>query len=178
MSTNKHDPLAWIDDELAGLERAGLRRRLAERDGAQTATVTLDGRELVNFGSNDYLGLAADPRLAAAARAAIEREGWGSGASPLVSGRADEPRRTRTAAGRVRRHRGGARLPLRLRRQRGRHSRAGGRARTPIFADAKNHASLIDGCRLSRATRFVYPALRLRRARSDAPRQPATSAAG
>ena len=41
----------------------------------------------MNFGSNDYLGLAADERLAAAARAAIEREGWGSGASPLVSGR-------------------------------------------------------------------------------------------
>ena len=57
------DPLAWIDDELAGLERAGLRRRLAERASAQTATITLDGRELVNFGSNDYLGLAADPRL-------------------------------------------------------------------------------------------------------------------
>src|SRR5260221_14045897 len=82
-----HNPLRWIEDELAGLERAGLRRRLAERGGAQTARVELDGRRLVNFSSNDYLGLAADERLAAAVRAAIEREGWGSGASPLVSGR-------------------------------------------------------------------------------------------
>ena len=49
--------------------------------------MVLDGKELVNFGCNDYLGLAADERLAAAARDAIEREGWGSGASPLVSGR-------------------------------------------------------------------------------------------
>ena len=52
-----HDPLGWIDDALGDLERAGLRRRLAVRSGAQTARVVLDGRELINFGSNDYLGL-------------------------------------------------------------------------------------------------------------------------
>ena len=48
--------------------------------------MTLDGRELINFGSNDYLGLAADPRLADAVAAAVPQEGWGSGASPLISG--------------------------------------------------------------------------------------------
>ena len=156
MSTNNHDPLAWIEDELAGLERAGLRRRLAERVGPQAATVSLDGRELVNFGSNDYLGLAADPRLAAAARAAIEREGWGSGASPLVSGRATSH----------------AELERRLADFEGTEAAlvfpSGFAANSGIipalvdeddavFADAKNHASLIDGCRLSRASRFVYP---------------------
>ncbi|MEX2092751.1 MAG: 8-amino-7-oxononanoate synthase [Pirellulales bacterium] len=156
MPTNKHDPLAWIDDELAGLERAGLRRRLAVRDGAKTAMISLDGRQLVNFGSNDYLGLAADPRLAAAARAAIEREGWGSGASPLVSGRASSH----------------AELERRLAEFEGTQAAlvfpSGFAANAGIipalvdegdavFADAKNHASLIDGCRLSRATRFVYP---------------------
>ena len=88
MSTERPDPLAWIDDELVQLEREGLRRRLVVRESPQAATVTIDGRELVNFGSNDYLGLASDPRLAAAAKAAIDREGWGSGASPVVSGRA------------------------------------------------------------------------------------------
>ena len=84
-----HDPLAWIDDALDELERDGLRRQLAVRSGPQTSRVVLDGRELINFGSNDYLGLAADERLIAAARAASEREGWGSGASPLVSGRGE-----------------------------------------------------------------------------------------
>ena len=84
-----HDPLAWIDDALGELERDGLRRQLAVRSGPQTSRVVLDGRELINFGSNDYLGLAADERLIAAARTASEREGWGSGASPLVSGRSE-----------------------------------------------------------------------------------------
>jgi 8-amino-7-oxononanoate synthase len=156
MSTSKPDPLAWIDDELAGLERAGLRRRLAERNGAQSATVSLDGRELVNFGSNDYLGLAADERLAAAARAAIEREGWGSGASPLVSGRASSHAELERRLAEFEGTEAALVFPS------GFSANAGtipalvdeGDA---VLADAKNHASLIDGCRLSRATRFVYP---------------------
>jgi 8-amino-7-oxononanoate synthase len=154
--SSTHDPLAWIDDALRDLERDGLRRQLAVRAGPQTARVNLGGRELINFGSNDYLGLAADERLTAAARAASEREGWGGGASPLVSGRgeaqADLERRLAefeaTEAALV--------FPS------GFAANAGvipalvdeGDA---IFADAKNHASLIDGCRLARAKRFVYP---------------------
>jgi 8-amino-7-oxononanoate synthase len=152
----KHDPLAWIDDELEILERTGLRRRLAVRAGAQTARVTIDGKELVNFGSNDYLGLAADERLAAAVREAIEREGWGGGASPLVSGRSASH----------------AELERRLARFEGTEAAlvfpsgfAANAGIVPalvdepdaVFGDAKNHASLIDGCRLARAARFVYP---------------------
>jgi 8-amino-7-oxononanoate synthase len=156
MSSRRHDALAWIDDELAGLEQASLRRRLAERSSPQAATVSLDGQELVNFGSNDYLGLASDERLAVAARTAIEREGWGSGASPLVSGRASSH----------------AELERRLAEFEGTEAAlvfpsgfAANAGTIPalvdeddaVFADAKNHASLIDGCRLSRAARFVYP---------------------
>jgi 8-amino-7-oxononanoate synthase len=156
MNMSKHDPLSWIDSELARLDRAGLRRRLVVRESPQSATVTIDGRELVNFGSNDYLGLASDPRLAAAAKAAIDAEGWGSGASPLVSGRAASH----------------AKLERRLSEFEGTEAAlvfpsgfAANAGTIPalvdegdaIFADAKNHASLIDGCRLSRAARFVYP---------------------
>src|SRR4051812_10828763 len=83
------NPFAWIDIALGDLERRDLRRRHAVRRGAQSGRITIDGKDLVNFGSNDYLGLASDERLANAARTAIEREGWGSGASPLVSGRSD-----------------------------------------------------------------------------------------
>src|SRR5947209_3610171 len=83
------DPLGWIDGALDELERSGLRRRLAVRHGTQSSRVALDGKELINFGSNDYLGLASDERLIAAARIASDREGWGGGASPLVSGRSD-----------------------------------------------------------------------------------------
>lgn len=150
------DPLAWIDEELQSLEKAGLRRRLAVRAGAQTARVTIDGKELVNFGSNDYLGLAADERLAAAAREAMECEGWGGGASPLVSGRSASH----------------AELERRLAQFEGTEAAlvfpsgfAANAGIVPalvdepdaVFGDAKNHASLIDGCRLARATRFVYP---------------------
>lgn len=156
MKQPARNPLAWIDDELASLKRDGLRRRLAVRGGRQTARVVLDGKELVNFGCNDYLGLAADERLAAAARTAIEREGWGSGASPLVSGRsavhAELERRLAEFEG----------TEAALVFPSGFAANAGiipalvdeGDA---IFTDAKNHASLIDGCRLSRAKRFVYP---------------------
>jgi 8-amino-7-oxononanoate synthase len=148
--------LDWIDDELELLQRAGLRRSLTERHGAQSASVVVHGRELVNFGSNDYLGLASDERLAAAARVAIEREGWGSGASPLVSGRGSSH----------------AELERRLAEFEGTEAAlvfpsgfAANAGVTPaladvgdaIYGDAKNHASLIDGCRLSKAARFIYP---------------------
>ena len=69
------DPLAWIDDAAADWSRRGLTRTLVPKPPG-----------LVNFGSNDYLGLAADPRLAEAARRAAGAHGWGAGASPLVSG--------------------------------------------------------------------------------------------
>jgi 8-amino-7-oxononanoate synthase len=154
--TDTNGPLRWIDEALTRLERNELRRRLATRSGPQTAQITIDGRELINFGSNDYLGLASDPRLAEAARAAAEREGWGSGASPLVSGRSESH----------------ARLEHRLAGFEGTEAAlvfptgfAANAGVVPalvddgdaIFGDAKNHASLIDGCRLSKAERFVYP---------------------
>ena len=156
MHRNRRDPLAWVDEELAALEEAGLRRRLAVRNGPQSASVVVDGKHLVNFGSNDYLGLAGDARLAAAAAAAVEREGWGSGASPLVSGRgaihAELERKLAEFEG----------TEAALVFPSGFAANAGiipALVDEPdaLFADAKNHASLIDGCRLSRSRRFIYP---------------------
>src|SRR5688500_1590235 len=82
-------PLDWLDDALADLDRRSLRRRLAARGGAQQGQIALDSQNLVNFGANDYLGLAASDELRAAAVAVIETAGFGSGASPLVSGRGE-----------------------------------------------------------------------------------------
>jgi 8-amino-7-oxononanoate synthase len=148
--------LRWIDDALGDLERAGLRRRLAIRTGTQTARVVLDGHELINFGSNDYLGLAADERLIEAARIASEREGWGGGASPLVSGRGESHAELERRLAAFE----GAEAALVF--PSGFAANAGVVAALAdegdvIFGDAKNHASLIDGCRLSKAARFVYP---------------------
>lgn len=71
---------------LADLEKDGLRRSLKRVDSAQGVVVETGGRLLVNFSSNDYLGLASEPFLAEAARKALERFGTGSGASRLISG--------------------------------------------------------------------------------------------
>src|SRR5436190_7697234 len=76
----------WMDEDLLDRRRRGLFRTRRRLLSAQGARVRLRGRELVNFSSNDYLNLAADPRLARAAARAARRYGVGAGASPLVSG--------------------------------------------------------------------------------------------
>jgi 8-amino-7-oxononanoate synthase len=156
VGASDRDPLAWIDAELERLEGAGLRRRLEVRSGMQSARIVVEGKELVNFGSNDYLGLADDVRLTAAAADAARRAGWGSGASPLVSGRSDVHAELERRLARFECAEAALVFPS------GFAANAGvipALVDEPdaIFADAKNHASLIDGCRLSRAARHVYP---------------------
>jgi 8-amino-7-oxononanoate synthase len=153
--SGRRDPLRWIEGELARLDDESLRRRLIVRDGPQGATLRVGGREYVNFAANDYLGLAADPRLAEAAERAIAEEGWGAGASPLIVGH--------TAA-----H---ERLERRLAAFEGTEAAlvfASGYAANvgtitalvgrgdAVFSDELNHASIVDGCRLSRAAVHVY----------------------
>ncbi|WP_417497756.1 8-amino-7-oxononanoate synthase [Maricaulis sp.] len=77
---------AFASTKLAGLERSKLRRRLVETDGHDAVRVEQDGRALLNFCSNDYLGLSRHPGVIAAAQAAAARYGTGSGASRLVTG--------------------------------------------------------------------------------------------
>ena len=147
--------LQWLDGELAEMDDAGLRRTLATREGPQRAEIVLDGTAVINFGSNDYLGLAADPRLATAVREAIAGQGWGSGASPLVTGRARPHRELEEALAEFE----GAEAALLF--ASGFAVNAGtvpalvGRG-DAVYSDAKNHASLIDGCRLSGAEVHVY----------------------
>ena len=158
VSTLPHPALSsnWLAAELAALDDAGLRRRVSSREGPQGPMIRLVGQTLVNFGSNDYLALAADPRLASAAAAVIAEEGVGSGASPLITGRSETH----------------ARLERRLAEFEGAEAAllcASGYAANlaavtalagpgdVVFSDAKNHASIWDGCRLSRADVRAYP---------------------
>jgi len=150
------NPLAWIDSELAARRRGGLLRQLGQRESPQGATFTADGFELINFGSNDYLGLAGDVRLARAVSDATVSEGWGSGASPLITGRSELHRQLER------------RLALFEGTEAALLFSSGFVANTAavaalvgpgdvVFTDRKNHASLFDGCRLSRADVRVYP---------------------
>jgi 8-amino-7-oxononanoate synthase len=150
------DCLNWIDGELSTLEAKGLRRALLSRGGPQSATVALDGREYVNFGSNDYLGLAADPRLAEAVAAAIRQYGWGSGASPLISGHAELHRQLEERLAEFEGTEAALLFTSGFAANSGTIAALVGSG-DAVFCDRKNHASLFDGCRLSRADVRVYP---------------------
>jgi 8-amino-7-oxononanoate synthase len=150
------DRVAWIEGALAALEGAGLRRRLTTRQGPQAARLVLDGRPLVNFGSNDYLGLAGDPRLAAAAAAALREEGTGSGASPLVTGHTAAHHRLETRLAEFEGVQAAVLFPSGFAANTGTIAALVGPGDV-VFCDAANHASLWDGCRLSRADVRAYP---------------------
>jgi len=147
--------LDWLGPELAGIDAKNLRRRLRLVAGAQGPVIRLDGRDVVNFSSNDYLGLAGDRRLIAAAGLAAEKFGAGAGSSRLIAGNLEIFERLEAA---LARHKG---CPAALLFNSGYHANLGvitslvGPDDT-IFSDRRNHASIIDGCRLSRARVQVF----------------------
>jgi 8-amino-7-oxononanoate synthase len=150
------DPLAWLDCELAELERNSLLRRLAVRDGPQRADrIVLGGIALSNFGSNDYLGLAAAPELAAAAHDAIAGHGWGSGASPLVTGRGTLHARLEEELAAFEGTEAALLFPSGYAANVGTIAALVGKG-DAVFSDERNHASIIDGCRLSGASIHIY----------------------
>jgi 8-amino-7-oxononanoate synthase len=150
------DPLHWLDAALADLDQRGLRRTLAERASPQRGNeIVLNGRKLVNFGSNDYLGLASDPRVIAAAKAAVDRYGWGSGASPLITGRSELHAELERKLAEFEGTEAALFFPSGYAANVGTICALVGKGDT-IFSDADNHASIIDGCRLSGATIHIY----------------------
>jgi glycine C-acetyltransferase len=149
-------PLAFLDDELAALRAQGVYRWPRRLTGAQAPVCVYDGRRVINLCSNNYLGLANDPRLKAAARAAIDEYGVGSGAVRTIAGNLaiHEQVEARLAAFK---HTEAALLY-----QSGFTANAGtvsailGRGDV-VVSDELNHASIIDGCRLSGAERKIFP---------------------
>jgi 8-amino-7-oxononanoate synthase len=142
--------LDWIDDKLRMLDARHLKRELPTFAGPRGPIVHHDGAQWINFGSNDYLNLSGDPRLGQAVAHAIEGEGWGSGASPLVTGHAGTHRLLEQRLAEFE----GAEAALLF--TSGFAANLGTIAalvgpRDQIFSDERNHASIIDGCRLSRA---------------------------
>ncbi len=80
------NPLHWIEADSEAWSQRGLERRLRVVENASAARITLDGRTLINFGSNDYLGLATDARVIEAACRTARDFGWGATSSPLICG--------------------------------------------------------------------------------------------
>jgi 8-amino-7-oxononanoate synthase len=80
------DPYAWLEQSLATIHKADWYRSVQTLQTRSGAVVQLEGREVINFASNDYLGLAADERLIQAAVAATKEFGTGSTGSRLLSG--------------------------------------------------------------------------------------------
>jgi 8-amino-7-oxononanoate synthase len=151
-----NDPLAWIDDEAASWSARGLERRLVPHGATRPGRFDRGGRTLVNFGSNDYLGLAADPRLIDAARAAAETFGWGAGASPLVAGWTDAHRELAEALAAFERTEAALVYPTGFAANLGTVAALVGPGDS-VYCDRLNHACLIDGARLSGARLRVYP---------------------
>ena len=145
--------LSWLGDESEALRTAGLWRTRRSYSGAG-AWLDFDGQRLANFGSNDYLDLACDERVRRAAARAIEQR-WGAAASPLLVGRspahadleADLARFEGTEAALVFSSGYAANV--------GTITALAGPGDV-IYCDRRNHASLIDGSRLSRARMRVY----------------------
>jgi len=155
MSDTSGSPLDWLRESLEQLEQGGLRRDLRVRSGPQRARALLDAREFVHFGANDYLDLAADRRVVEAACGVASESGWGSGASPLISGHTEHHKKLADALARF------ERVDAALLFASGFAANAGTIPALvgpgdSIFADQKNHASLIDGCRLSGASIKIY----------------------
>jgi glycine C-acetyltransferase len=149
------DPLSFLTTELDTLASQGLYRHLRVLSGAQKARTIVDGRDVVNLSSNNYLGLTTHPRLRERALEAIDRYGVGSGSVRSIAGTQD--------------------IHIELERrladfknaeavvvfQSGFAANAGTVSailtkEDVVISDELNHASIIDGCRLSRASIEVF----------------------
>lgn len=150
------DPLDWIDEELRRLKRADLLRALPPGLGAAGAVVEVAGKPVINFASNDYLGLAADERLANAAIETLRGQGVGRGASPLVCGRSSIHDKLEHRLAEFFGTEAALLFPTSFAANAGIIPALADEG-DAIYGDAKNHASIIDGCRLSRAERHIYP---------------------
>lgn len=155
-----------IAAELQEIKRQGLYRQLRHVEGEQGPTISLDGQEVLNFSSNNYLGLANHPAIRAAAKEAIDRYACGSGASRLISGNMTLHLELEESIAKLKGAEAALVFNSGFQANVGLLSTLVGEGDV-IFSDALNHASIIDGCRLSRAEALIYPHCDLDRLESD-----------
>ncbi|MDH5372253.1 MAG: glycine C-acetyltransferase [Acidimicrobiia bacterium] len=149
------DKVEYLREQLRELDASGLKNQIRHIDGPQGAWITVDGKKVLNFCSNNYLGLANDERLVTAAKAALDRYGIGPGAVRTIAGTMtihDELEQKLAAFK-------GVEAAISF--QAGFVANAGAipalvDTGDVIVTDELNHASIIDGVRLARASRKIY----------------------
>lgn len=147
---------AWATEELATLEAKALTRVVEPVGVSQQGFISVAGVTLINLSSNDYLGLAADEAVRSAAKLAIDQYGFGSGSSRLVVGDSPLHQALEQALAAFK----GTETALLF--NSGYAANSGiipalMQADDVIFSDALNHASIVDGCRLSKAKVVTFP---------------------
>jgi glycine C-acetyltransferase len=150
------DPLAFLADEIEELKRANLYRPMRVLSSPQAAEVVVDGKELINLSSNNYLGLATHPRLVEAALATTRDFGVGSGAVRTIAGDMSIHEKLEAELAEFKH------VAAVLTFQSGFTANTGvipvvTGENDLIVSDALNHASIIDGMRMSKAPRVVFP---------------------
>ncbi|TVP59297.1 MAG: 8-amino-7-oxononanoate synthase [Nodularia sp. (in: Bacteria)] len=149
------DPYSWIEASLATIHKANWYRSVQTIDGRPGATVLLAGEEVINFASNDYLGLAGDERLIKAAIHAVEKLGTGSTGSRLLSGHRELHRELEQAIAAWKQTEDAVIFSSGYLANLGAIAALVGK-RDSIFSDQYNHSSLKNGAILSGAEFLEY----------------------
>jgi 8-amino-7-oxononanoate synthase len=144
-----------VAERLEELRERGLYRRLRRIEGPQGSTVTLDGRPVLLLCSNNYLGLADRDEVREAAAEAALRWGAGAGASRLISGNMEPHRQLEERLAAFKGYESALLFGSGYLANAGTVAALAGKGEV-VFSDELNHASIVDGCRLSRAETFVY----------------------
>jgi 8-amino-7-oxononanoate synthase len=144
-----------VSERLEELRESGLHRRLRLIGGAQGPRVLLDGQPVLLLCSNNYLGLADHPRVREAAAEAALHWGAGAGASRLISGNMEPHRMLEERLATFKGYEAALLFGSGYLANSGAIAALTGHGEV-VFSDELNHASIVDGCRLSRAETFVY----------------------
>lgn len=147
---------SFLEKDLAHMQKMGLRRSLKRVDSPQGREIVLNGQRVLNFSSNDYLGLANDPRIRSAALEAIQRYGLGAGASRLICGNMAPHEKLEAELAIFKNTESALVFSSGYMANTGIISALMGRDDI-VLSDKLNHASIIDGIILSRAKLQRYP---------------------
>jgi len=147
--------LDWIENDLANIRDRNLFRVLTELGTGQSPEITVAGKRYILLASNSYLGLSLDPAVVDAARQALGRYGTGSGGSRLVSGSTDLHRELEERIASFKSTESAIIFSSGYLANIGTISSLVGEGDI-VYSDELNHASIIDGCRLSRADIRIY----------------------